>query len=302
MKYLGYIFIFSILVIFAACTENNNQPGYRPSFQSQPLNTQRKEYLFGIHPLYNPQRMLEIFGPLMDILSQEIPEIQFSLEASRNYADYDQKISSRKFHLALPNPYQTIKSFKYGYRVMAKMGDDKDFRGIILVRKDSNIKTLLDLKGKKVNFPAVTALAASIMPQYYMQTHGLDVKKDIKVGYVGSQESAILSAFNKEVAAGVTWPLPWKTLSQARPELLKEMIILAETEPLLNNSLIVRDDIEPEIIEKVKNVLIHLHENERGRKILRKLELSKFENATNGTYKPVQDFMKKYTALLGTVD
>ncbi|MGZ3748608.1 MAG: phosphate/phosphite/phosphonate ABC transporter substrate-binding protein, partial [Pseudobdellovibrionaceae bacterium] len=206
--------------------------------------------------------MLEIFGPMMDLFSEEIPEIKFSLEASRNYSDYNKKIFSRKFHFALPNPYQTIKAWEHGYKVFAKMGDDNNFRGILVVRKDSGIKTLADLKGKKVSFPASTALAGSMMVQYYLQTHGIDLKKDIEVSYVGSQESSILSPYHRETGAGATWPPPLKALKYSRPEILSELRVLAETEPLINNSLVVRDDIDPKVVEKVKNVLLHMHENE----------------------------------------
>ncbi|MEZ4694041.1 MAG: PhnD/SsuA/transferrin family substrate-binding protein [Aliarcobacter sp.] len=50
-------------------------------------------------------------------------------------------------------------------KVFAKMGDDENFRGIFLVRKDSGIKNFEDLKGKKISYPAPTALAATILPQ-----------------------------------------------------------------------------------------------------------------------------------------
>lgn len=302
MKYSIHIVIFLVFAVLAACTEQSRAPEYRPSFQAQPPTTQKKEYLFGIHPLHNPQRMFEIYGPLVDQLSWEIPEVKFSMEASRNYKDFSQKIAARKLHFILPNPYQTIRAIDQGYRVFAKMSDDENFHGIILVRKDSGIKTIMDLKGKKVSFPAATALAASMMPQYYMQTHGLNVKTDIEARYVGSQESAILSAYNKEVAAGATWLPPWKSLSRERPELASAMRILVETDSLLNNSLMAREDIDPLVTEKVKNVLLHFHENEKGRAVLRKLELSKFEDATNETYKPALNFLKKYTALLGAVE
>ncbi|MGZ3806356.1 MAG: PhnD/SsuA/transferrin family substrate-binding protein, partial [Pseudobdellovibrionaceae bacterium] len=138
--------------------------------------------------------------------------------------------------------------------------------------------------------------------QYYLQTHGIDLKKDIEVSYVGSQESSILSPYHRETAAGATWPPPLRALKHRRPEILPELKVLAETEPLINNSLVVRDDIDPKIVEKVKNVLLHMHENERGRAILQKMELSKFESATNDTYKPVQKFIKKYDSLLGAVE
>jgi len=70
------------------------------------------------------------------------------------------------------------------------MGDDENFRGIILVRKDSAIENVADLKGKAVSYPAPTALAAAMMPQYYLQTHGLDVMNDLDNRYVGSQASS----------------------------------------------------------------------------------------------------------------
>ena len=91
------------------------------------------------------------------------------------------------------------------------MGDDNKFAGIILVRRDSGINKLSDLKGKKVSYPARTALAATMMPQYYFQTHGLDVNRDIENLYVGSQESSIMNVYLGNVAAGATWPMqnPW---------------------------------------------------------------------------------------------
>ena len=82
----------------------------------------------------------------MAYLSKNIEGVSFKLEASRNYASFDKKLYARKFHFALPNPFQTINAIGKGYKVFGKMGDDHNFRGIILVRKDSGIKKVLDLK------------------------------------------------------------------------------------------------------------------------------------------------------------
>lgn len=75
------------------------------------------------------------------------------------------------------------------------MSDDENFRGIILVRKDSGISKVIDLKGRAVSFPAPTALAATMMPQFYMQNNGIDVMNDIEIQYVGSQKSSIMNVF-----------------------------------------------------------------------------------------------------------
>ena len=44
-------------------------------------------------------------------------------------------------------------------------------------------------------------LAATMMPQYYLHTHGIDVNRDVETRYVGSQESSILNVLRGHVAA-----------------------------------------------------------------------------------------------------
>lgn len=263
---------------------------YQPEYASVPAVDSDQEMIIGVHPLHNPKRLHEFFGPIAEYLSQNIKGVNFKIEASRNYAAYDKKLYSRKFHFALPNPFQTINSLKHGYNVFGKMGDDENFRGIFLVRKDGNIKKVTDLKGQAVSFPAPTALAATMMPQYYLQKRGLNVMTDIDIKYVGSQESSIMSVMLGNTKAGATWPPPWLALSKERPELAKELKVIWQTTPLPNNGLVVRDDIDLTIVKQVKKLLLTLHKNSQGKKWLDKMELSKFENATNDTYQPVIAF------------
>ena len=151
-----------------SCDQKQNIE-YQPTYDSMPAVFGEYTMVIGVHPLHNPKRLHEIFGPIANYLSQNIDNVNFKIEASRNYASYDKKLYGRQFDFSLPNPFQTVNSLKHGYRVFAKMSDDENFRGIFLVRKDSKINNVKDLKGHAVSFPAPTALAATMMPQYYLQ-------------------------------------------------------------------------------------------------------------------------------------
>lgn len=279
-------------LLLVACQGEDNRT-YEPRYSSTPP-VSAKEYVFGVHPLHNPKRLHEVFGPLMGYLDANIPGAKFRLEASRDYAAYDEKLYAGKFDFSLPNPFQTVNALKTGYRVFGKMGDDENFRGIILVRKDSGIENVTDLKGKAVSFPAPTALAATMMPQYYMQMNGLSVMSDIDVRYVGSQESSIMNVFLGDTAAAATWPPPWGLLSKERPELARDLEIKWETDPLPNNGLVVRDDIPNDVIDTVSWLLFGLHKHDEGKAILAGMHLSRFEAATNETYNPVIDFIETF--------
>lgn len=311
LKQLMLLLFICAFFLITSCSDGGNESyrsgshkhaSYIPEFTAIPPEKKETEYIFGVHPLHNPQRLQEVFAPLMDYLSANVPNAQFKLEASRNYAAYDKKLYTYKFHFSLPNPFQTINAVDKGYNVFAKMADDENFRGIILVRKDSGIEKVTDLIGKAVSYPAPTALAATMMPQFYLQTHGVDVMNDLDNRYVGSQESSIMNVYLKNTAAGSTWPPPWEALSKERPELERELKVIWQTSYLPNNSLIVLPEVPESVLLRVSQLLFDLHNTEKGKAILSVMHLSHFEKADNDTYQPVRNFIKQFAEKVRPID
>ncbi len=291
------------LIVFGllACGQDKGEKAAGPQFVAKAPESS-KEYIFAIHPLHNPERLFEIYGPLIDYLNRNIPGTVFRLEASRNYEEFEKKLYSRQLDFALPNPYQTLSSLSHGYHVIAKMGDDYKFTGVILVRRDSGIRKVTDLKGKKVSYPARTALAATMMPQYYLQTHGLDVNRDIENLYVGSQESSIMNVYLSNVAAGATWPLPWEAFQKEHPDQARELEMKWETEPMINNGVVARDDMPEQLVQQVAQLLNTLHTNEEGKAMLARMPLSRFELADDKRYRVIEDFLHKFSKTVYPID
>lgn len=288
------------VLLFAGCGKPQDET-YHPTFSERGAD-EPKEYIVGIHPLHNPKRLVEVYGPVVDYLNSSIPQAHFLLEASRNYEEFEKKLYSGHFDFAMPNPYQTVRSLKYGYRVFGKMGNDEMFRGIILVRKDSGIRKVADLKGKKVSYPALTALAATMMPQYYLHTHGLNVHRDIENLYVGSQESSIMNVLRGHVAAGATWPVPWRTFQQEYPEQAAQLEVKWQTETLPNNGWVARNDVPPALTKDVGNALVGLRKTLEGRAMLERLGITRFEHANNETYRPVQRYLKVFSETVREIE
>jgi phosphonate transport system substrate-binding protein len=182
------------------------------------------------------------------------------------------------------------------------MGDDDKFSGIILVRRDSGIEQVSDLKGKKVAYPAATALAATMLPQYYLQTHGLDVSHDIENLYVGSQESSIMNVYLGNTAAGATWPLPWEAFQSAHPTQAGELVVKWVTAPLINNGVVARDDVPEHIARQVAQLLDSLHGREEGKSILARMPLSRFELADDQRYRVIEDFLRNFSQSVHPLD
>lgn len=291
---LKNLLIMSLFILLSFGCQKEEVVENTPLYSSTPPLIKKAVYLFGVHPLHNPTHLFKVYQPLVDYVNEHLDDSQLRLETSPDYSTFDKKLFSGHFHFALPYPYQTAQSKEYHYRVFGKMGNDENFKGIILVRKDSGIKSVKDLKGKTVSYPAPNALAATMLPQWYLYKHGIDINKDIINSYVGSHESSIMNVYLGKSAAGATLLRSWFAFIKERPEIAKELVVRWETFSLPNIGLVVREDMPKALVQKVGNIIFSLQKSEEGRKILDAMELSKYEPADDSTYDSVRKFLKDF--------
>jgi phosphonate transport system substrate-binding protein len=285
------IIALAFLLLGLGCEQEPQSPG--PKYGVASPDTVAV-YRFAVHPLHNPTKLIQAYQPLIDYLNANLKVARLSLEASRDYANFEEKYQDRKPEFLLPNPWQTLQAMKAGYSVIAMAGEPKDFKGIFIVRQDSEIREPSDLKGKAVSYPSPTALAACIMPQYFLHTKGVNISRDIENQYVGSQESSIMNVYMRKTLAGATWPPPWRAFQKDHPAEAAELEVLWETEPLINNSVMVRDDIPAEIRRRVQALLVGLHGSGQGKAILAGMETARFIAATDQDYEVVRVYVERF--------
>jgi phosphonate transport system substrate-binding protein len=255
----------------------------------------------GIHPLHNPQKTVILFQPLIDFLNKKSKTFHLELALTSDYSVYNTKIKERAFDVISPNPYQSLKATKYSYKVISKWGNDELFKGILLVRTDSTIKTLQDIKNKTIAFPAPTALAATMMPKELLFRQKLAPEKDYKLHFVGNQESAILAVYNKTADVGSTWMPPWHLMQKEHPEITKKLKILAQTGSLPSNGILIKSEISEDVSLELQKLLHELKNTQEGKTILDNIGIPYFEKATVKTYLPVKMFIKQYEKTFGEI-
>lgn len=299
LTYAIFWLLIPVSFLISGCDTSANNPKI-PHYSDHPDNISEKIYTLGIHPLHNPKKLYENFSPLADYLSDHLDGIRIEIEASKDYASYNQKLANAKFELALPNPYQTINGFSYGYQAIAQMGANDSFKGIILVRKDSGINHISQLIGKKISYPAPTALAATMLPQYFLQTHGLNIKNDTQTLYVGSQESSIMNVYLKLSSASATWPIPWYDLIKNKPQIANQLKIGWSTQSLPNNSFCYNTQKVPSAIaRKIQKLLVDLNQTPEGKKILDSMNIKQIKAVNNENYDPILKFMREFNKIVG---
>lgn len=284
---------FALLLAGAAgCTDASTPPG--PRFSDEPPAQRPPVYVLAVYPLHNPAKLIGAYQPIVDHVNARLQGAQLALEASRDYASFEAKLDSRKPELVLPNPWQALRAMRRGYRVIATAGEPRDYRGLFIARKDSPVTRPEDLRGAAVAYPSPTAHAACVLPQWFLHQRGIDVVRDLDNRYVGSQESAIMNAYMGHVAAAATWPTPWRAFVRDHPAEAGELKILWETEPLMANAVMARDDVPEALAGQVRAILLDLEGTAEGREILAGAEVSRFRAATDRDYEAVRTFIARF--------
>jgi phosphonate transport system substrate-binding protein len=290
------VLILISLLLFTACDSRDDASAYRPVAKEVTITT----YKIGIHPYLNSKKMYRSYRPILDLVESKVGGVTLVLETSASYAEYNAKLYRGDFDISLPNPFQTYNALSHGYKVVAKMKPDSVFKGIFVARKEFGLKDPAQLKGKSVSFPAPTALAATMMPLYFLHEHGIDVKKELTIKYVGSQYSSILNAYSCDTTAAATWPPPWEAWAEENPKKAQEMEIVWQTEPLINNGFVVKKEMDPEVVRQLVNILVQLDQSNKGKKLLNNAGFEGFAPAADADYeKIVGNFIRKYDEAIG---
>ena len=270
----------------------DSEQAYQPVLTRHPQKA--RELTFAVHPLHNPAMLHRTYRPLIDYLNATVTGARFKLVASRDYAAFDRRLAAGEFDFALPNPYQAVQSAASGYRIFGKVSGDEGFRGLILVRRGSPIDSVDDLRGRTISYPAPTAVAATMLPQFYLHSHGLPLSATRSV-YVGSMESTIGSVLSGTSDAGATWPDPWEKYRRAHPGEAARLEVRWTTPPLVNNALVVHRSQSAALAARVLEALQRLSKTALGRSLLEKLSLPGFESASPATYEPVRRFLVTFS-------
>lgn len=166
-----------------------------------------------------------------------------------------------------------LRQWKYG---------EADYAGIIVVKKNSGIDTLADLKGKVVAFEEPHSTSASVLPRMLLEEKKLKlveikspgtVKPDA-VGYVyGEDGSAMNRLITDRVDAATSLD---REVQRLKPEIRETIKIIGRTISVPRQIISVRKDLDPKIVKALKEVLINMEKDPEGQGVLKRQQ-----NTTN---------------------
>lgn len=231
-----------------------------------PSVTIADDYTLAIVPQASPAGTYRQWTPFATRLSLLTGE-QLQIRVYRTFDEFEADIVGGRVDFAYMNPYHLVISRKeQGYVPLLRDGS-RQLSGVLVVRRDSPVKSTQDLNGQDIGFPDPDAFAASLyirallqekekirfQPRYFM-THS-NVYRHVILGTVAG-------------GGGVN-----VTLERERPEARNELRVLYETPAISPHPLCAHPRIPADLQQRVIQAVLGMTEDEDGRAALKLIDI-----------------------------
>lgn len=240
-----------------------------------------KTYTFGVVPQFEAKKLRKIWKPILKRLHNETG-FKFKLRGAPTIPAFEKQFLAGEFDFSYMNPFHLlIANETQGYIPLVR-DHSKKLQGVLVVRKDSDIKSVKDLNNKTLAFPSPNALGASLQMRAELHDKfGLNITPK----YVKTHDSVYLNVFLKQTAAGGG---VGKTFRKQAPQLRKQLNIIYKTTPVAPHPIAAHPRVPQEDQEIVLKALIKISKTADGRKLLSQIPIKKLDKASMQDYQPLE--------------
>lgn len=295
-----------VLLVIAGCGNKNNSsasestpaseqpsasqqasPSEEPSPSAEPSPSEEQGYVpteltVQFVPSQNAETLEAKAKPLEELLSKQLG-IPVKVSVSTDYNTIIEAMQSKKVDVGFlpPNTYVQAKEMGAAEVILQaqRFGVNEadgtpttelvdSYKSMIVVKADSGIKTLEDLKGKRIAWQSVTSSAGYVYPAVELKNAGIDPNTDVKSIEVKGHDKGILAVLNGDADAAAVFQDARNIVKGDFPDVFKQVLPLHFTIPIPNDTISVRSDMNKEWVTKIQDAFISLGTNEDSRKII----------------------------------
>ncbi len=229
-----------------------------PAVAQEPLK-------LGVHPYLSASDLVKRFTPLAEYLGRAIGQ-PVAVEISNAYSAHIQKIGQGTLDIAFMGPASyVILTDRFGKRPLLAAfvtKEGKVFHGRIMVRADSPIRSLEQLKGKRFVFGDRDSTMSHFVPRWLLLKSGVDVKDFANATYVSNHDNIALGILSGVFDAGAVKEEIFRIYE---PQGLRS---LARSPAVADHLFVAREGLPEKTVRAIRQALLGLTKTEEGRKIL----------------------------------
>ena len=278
--------LLALLWLPAACDRNREKPPEAPAWPQQRL-------LIGLLPEQDIFVQRQRYAPIAEYLARETG-LEVELRIMRRYGNIIDNFTSLELDGAFLGSFTGALAIEVlGAVPLARpeyIGGVSTYYGMIFARKDSQIRTAEDMRGKVFVMVDRATTAGWLLPLHYFHQEGIsDPEAWLReIYFSGTHEDAIRDVIEGRADIGAAKDLIFDKLEGGRARELLE--IIAVSPPVPSNTLVVSSALDPALRERLQHLLLTMPDDPAGREALAKFGADRFLATEVEDYNPVLDY------------
>lgn len=257
-----------------------------------------KQLVVGLIPEINIFEQRKRYKPLLKYISEKI-DVPVSMKIYDSYFKVIEALRDGSADMAFVGSLDYVIAnsvAKAEVLVRPEWADGvSTYSGLIFTRKGTSLTAdPTTWKGRKMALVHEFTTAGDLFQRYYLAERGfLNPEKLLKeIDYEGSHDAAVMMVLKGEADIGGAKDLVYKRLARENKEVLENIVVLAESERVPSNGLVVSTSINEKMKKKLKNILLGMDKGDAGRSVLTMFGARRFLDTDREDYKAVYRMME----------
>ena len=272
----SFVFVFSI-VGCSAKTETKKE---------------EKVIKMGFVPLKNSEKLVEDLKPISDYLTERLG-VKVEAFTASNYIGVVEGLGSGSVDFGIIPPFSSLLAQKQSNAkpILTSKGKTgkPGYTAELYVRKDSGIKSLQDVKGKKVAFVDPSSSSGYIYPGGMLVNAGLNLDKDISYQFSGGHDKSLQLLLNKDVDVIATFDGVEDRYAKDFPQAKTDIQKLATSDMIPGVMVTTSGKMDKELQEKLEKALRDIEKDPKMKEMFTKMfSITGFTDVDQDAYKKVE--------------
>ena len=266
------------------------------SSKKEEKKSEEKVINMGFVPLKNSEQLVEDVKPIADYLSQKMG-VKVEAFTASNYIGVVEGIGSGSVDFGIIPPFSAVLAQKQSNAQPLLTSKGKTgksgYTAELYVRKDSGIKSLQDVKGKKVAFVDPSSSSGYIYPGAMLVKAGINLDKDISYQFSGGHDKSLQLLLNKDVDVIATFDGVEDRYAKDFPQAKTDIQKLATSDMIPGIMVTTSSKMDKELQEKLEKALRDMDKDPKMKELFTKMfSITGFEEVDQTAYNKVEETAK----------
>jgi len=253
----------------------------------------QERLVLGVHPYLHHKEIKKRFAPLADYLSAELGT-PVEVRIGQNYQAHLRAIANNQVDIAYLGPALYVKMLQslWSRPLLARLeaNGSPTFTGHIVVRQDSPLQNLRDLKGKVMAFGDPNSTMGTIVPRAMLLKAGITLSDLEHHHHYDGHTNVALAVLTGDADAGA---VKQEVFMEYADRGLKS---LQQTPAISEHVFIASSELEGNKVRRIRELLLGINTPEQVEHILKPLKGSAtgLVTASEADYLPLRRLMEKF--------